>query len=90
VFIVPSAHWRWECDERLTEGQEVIKSGGWQAVIRRPKLNAHRREVRLLQFFSRVDLLVGTCNPQVGITNGWACSHPITRNEAIRMPEPPP
>jgi hypothetical protein len=33
VFVAPNAHWRWECDEGCTEGQGVVKSGGWQAVI---------------------------------------------------------
>jgi hypothetical protein len=54
VFVIPDAHWHWECDKRFTEGQGVVKSGEWQAVIRHPKLNAHRREVQLLQFCSRV------------------------------------
>jgi hypothetical protein len=51
VFVFPDAHWRWEWDGNFTGGQGVVKNGGWQLVIRRPKLNAHRREVRLSMVF---------------------------------------
>jgi hypothetical protein len=62
MFVIPDAHWHWECDDRFTEGQRVVKSGGWH-VVTQPKLNAHRREVRLLQFCSRVELPVETGIP---------------------------
>jgi hypothetical protein len=53
AYVIPDAHRRWEHDERFTasEGQGVVKSGGWQAVIQCHKLNAHRREVRPLMAY---------------------------------------
>ena len=70
IAVGPQVSYRWclSCPmligigSAITEGQGVVNSGEWHVVIQ-PKLNAHQREVRLLQFCSRVELPVETGIP---------------------------